>query len=443
SKYDGKVWTELKGFWNKVNGQIREQNLFREHADSLKNMTNELFKEMKDLRAKMEEGFKSTSQEFSTQFNEKLESIEQQINEGSRLSSVFEELKNLQRKFKQTKFTKEDRAKVWARLDGAFKAVKEKRFGPQSESDNSAMGRLTNRLDGLLRAMERMAKSIKRDEDDLAFQKRKIATTHGQLESQIRQAKVTMIEERIRSKQERYEDMKKTQAQIEKQIERQKERDAKRAEKEKIEQAKQEAKAKIEEQIATSQVALEEQSEKLEKAAEAIKETKAPKKEAPQEEETLLSAVSEVVTETFEGVGDTLKAVASVVGAKAMEKIEDLKVAGQEAMAEAKEKGAEVMEEIKEEVAEAKEDLAEATSEIKEELAEKATEAKEKLAEAKDNIAEAATEMKEEIAEKATEAKEKLAEVKEEIASKTDEAAEEIIAENTDEAASEEKDDVA
>ncbi|MEL6720065.1 MAG: hypothetical protein AAFP82_15240, partial [Bacteroidota bacterium] len=143
SKYDGKVWTELKGFWNKVNGQIREQNLFREHADSLKNMTNELFKEMKDLRAKMEEGFKSTSQEFSTQFNEKLESIEQQINEGSRLSSVFEELKNLQRKFKQTKFTKEDRAKVWARLDGAFKAVKEKRFGPQSESDNSAMGRLT------------------------------------------------------------------------------------------------------------------------------------------------------------------------------------------------------------------------------------------------------------------------------------------------------------
>ncbi|MEN0047987.1 MAG: hypothetical protein AAF806_13080 [Bacteroidota bacterium] len=421
-KYDSKVWSELKTFWDKVRGQIREHNLFREHADTLQTKTNELFKEMKDMRAKMEEGFKANSQAFSAQFHEKLEGIEKQINEGSRLSSVFEELKTLQRKFRQTKFTKEDRDKIWDRLDGAFKAVKEKRFGPQKESDNTAMGRLTNRLDGLLRAKERMEKSIKRDEDDLAFQKRKIATTHGQLESQIRQAKVAMIEERIRSKQERLKDMKKTQAQIEKQIERQKVRDAKDAERKKIELAKQEAKAKIDEQIATSQAALEEQATKLEKAAEAIKSTKdskeevaqedAPQQDTPQEEETLLSAVSDVMSETLEDVGDTLKAVASVVGAKAKEKLEDLKAAGQEVIAEAKEEIAERTEAAKEKI-----------EEVKEEIAGSPTKATEKIEEVKAEVEVVAENTEEVIAERADQAEETLEDAAKDAEEKKDDVA--------------------
>lgn len=423
NKYDSRVWSELKTFWDKVRGQIREQNLFREHADTLQTKTNELFKDMKEMRAKMEEGFKASSQEFSAQFNEKLEGIEKQINEGSRLSSVFEELKNLQRKFKQTKFTKEDRNKIWERLDSAFKAVKEKRFGPQKESDNSAMGRLTNRLDGLLRAMDRMTKSIKRDEDDLAFQKRKIETTHGQLESQIRQAKVAMIEERIRSKRERLDDMKKTQAQIEKQIERQKERDVKRAEREKIELAKKEAKAKIDEQIATSQAALEEQAIKLEKAAEAIKATKAPKEEVPQEEETLLSAVSDVMSEALEDVGDTLKAVASVVGAKAKEKLEDLKVAGEQVMAEAKEEFAETASEVKKEVAEKTEAAKAKLEEVKEEIAGSPTKATEKIEEVKAEIEVAAENTEEVIAEGVEQAEETLDDVVKDVDEKKDEVA--------------------
>lgn len=352
SKYDSSMWNELKTFWNKVREQITDQNLFREHADQLQNNTNELFGKLKELRAKMEAGFQERSTEMSTQFSEQLEQIEGRINEGSHLSSVFEDLKKIQRKFKDTKFTRDDRNKIWQRIDGAFKTVKEKRFGPDANNDTSASGRLNRRMDGLMKAMERMQKSIARDRDDLGYQEHKIARTDGQLEAQIRKAKMKMIEERISSKQERLEDMKKTQEQIEKQIAKQADRDAKREEREKIEAAKKEAKAKIDEQAAMAASAMQDKAEDLAKAASAI----TGKKDTPDsEDESLFSAVSEAVSETVENVSDTVRAVASVVGMKAKAAFDDIKQGGQHLAEEARERGSVAVENLKEKAAETKE----------------------------------------------------------------------------------------
>ncbi len=247
-KFDQPTWDGLKQFWNKVQEQVRERNLFKEHADSLRDSTNALFAHLKELRSKLDEVFKQQSQKNHDDFINRLEEIEQKIAEGLRLQNIFEDLKKIQRNFRETKFTKEHRSNVWQKLDAYFKVVKEKRFGSKGD-DKSPTERLKRRYDGLLAAIEKMERSIKRDRDALEFQNRKIARTDGQLEAQIRQAKILMIEERIRSKEEKLGEMMQTKGELEKRIESQKVKDAKRLEKQKLEDAKKAAEQKIAEEI--------------------------------------------------------------------------------------------------------------------------------------------------------------------------------------------------
>ncbi len=324
SSFDSEVWDSLKSFWNKVQSQVRERNLFRDHANALRDNTNELFAKLKELRAKLDADFQQKSRANMERFGEALEEIEGKVSEGLRLQPLFDELKDLQRKFRESDFTREHRSKVWERLDKAFKLVKEKRFGSTSGEDKSPMERLKRRFDGLLAAIEKMEHSIRRDRDDLEFQNRKVASSDGQLESQIRQAKIKMIEERIRSKEEKLGEMNKTKLELERRIESQKEKDAKRAEREKLEEAKREAQEKIAQKIKEEAQARVEESDKLEKAAEAI--TGEPEAEADKkkEKDSLLGAVGTTLGDTMEDVVDTIKAVAEVVTDKIEEAVEDL-----------------------------------------------------------------------------------------------------------------------
>jgi len=162
-------------------------------------------------------------------------------------------LKKIQNEFKSGKFTKGDRTQIWNRIDGAFKKVKEKKYGANADSGGN---RLQKRYDGLLTAMDKMGQSIQRDKNDLNFQNKRINNADGQLEAQLREAKLLMIEERIRSKEEKLADMNKTKAELESKLESQKIKEAKR-EKEK------EIKAKIAEDIKTKQDARAQDAPKL------------------------------------------------------------------------------------------------------------------------------------------------------------------------------------
>jgi DNA repair exonuclease SbcCD ATPase subunit len=353
--FDSKAWEELKGFWNKVQEQVRERNLFREHANYLRETTNELFAELKGLRSRMDDQFKESSKVNYDEFMSTIEDIEKRISEGLRLRPIFDELKQIQRKFKDTKFTREHRGKVWDRLDAAFKTVKEKRFGPSSGEDKSSLDRINRRYNGLLAAIEKMERSIHRDREDLKFQNRKIASTDGQLEAQIRQAKTKMIEERIRSKEEKLKEMLQTKSELELRIETEKKKEEKRQEKVRIEEAKKEAEAKIQEKIKHEVASRADSSEILEKAADAItgkeekeeqpadattaaqtevaaeepvkmeESTSTTEEQAATREDTLTEALSNTLGDAFEDVIDTIKAVAEVVGEKIEEAVDELK----------------------------------------------------------------------------------------------------------------------
>jgi hypothetical protein len=361
-RFESGLWDELKGFWDKVQVQVRDRNLFREHADALRDRTNELFTALKGLRNKLDEEFETLSKDNFERFSQLLADIEKKVSDGLRLQPLFDDLKEMQRKFREAKLTKDHRTKIWDRLDAAFKIIKEKRFGssgtPSTSSGTGTQGagderspgeRLGRRYEGLMSAIDKMEKSIKRDEDDLDFQKRKVATTDGQLEAQIRQAKILMIEERIRSKREKLGEMLQTRDELDRRVESQKERDAKKAEQDKILEAKRLAEEKIKSEIKAAADARKEDEDRLAKAAEQLKVEKGAKKSAdtPAEDgegESLLDAVIATVGDSVTDMVDTFKAVGEVVGDKIEDLVEDIKDAWEKS-AEAPEEEAPATEE--------------------------------------------------------------------------------------------------
>lgn len=305
--YDNSLWDELKSFWDKVQEQSRDRNLFRDHADNLRDETNVLFEDLKKLRSKLQSEFMEVSQQVFDELNEKMDLIDKKIQAGGgKLGAIFDELKNIQRDYRDAKLSNEHRNKVWNRIDAAFKAAKERRFGPAA-NEGSVAERHERRLQGLNEAIKRMEGNVKRDEDELNFQRKKIAATEGQLEAQIREAKIKMVEERLNSKREKLNEMYQTRQQVERQIIQTKDKEERR---QKMEEAKKVAKDAIAAEVKTSVL-----ESPMTETADAP--PPPPAEESEEKGEGLLESIGNVIEETLEDVSDTVQAVASVLGEKA------------------------------------------------------------------------------------------------------------------------------
>lgn len=244
SDYSGEAWDALKNFWNKVQDQVKERNLFREHGDELRDATNGLFTHLKGMRTAVMHEFEDNSKTWYTQFNSILDEIEQKVEKGVKgFPDVFDQLKQTQNKFRDQKMTREHSNNLWNRIDLLFKTVKEKKFGNNAINDSSAGERLTRRYEGLIGAVDKMQDSIDRDIQDLEYQRKRVEQSEGQLEEQLRQAKINMINERVKSKQEKLNEMLATKADVEAKILNLKERDAKKAAADAKVAAKEEAQA--------------------------------------------------------------------------------------------------------------------------------------------------------------------------------------------------------
>ncbi len=301
SEYSSDLWNQAKQFWQKVQGQLQDKTLMREQGTEIRKRVDGTFDALKKMRDQLNEKYREESTKQVANFNALLEKAEGTIQEGTHLNKVFNELRDIQRKFHQVKFTKEDRDAIYNRIDAAFKAVKTKRGQGGSNQAGGAVGRIASRLEGLNKAMDRMRSSIGRDKEDLKFEHRRIERTDGQLEKQIRQAKVIMIESRVTSKQAKLDDMEKTKANLEKKVEQEKRRAEKRAKKDAERAAAEAAKAKIAAEIGQRAISSEEAS-KLEAAAAAISAGKAQRRgrtkrsERPGKQIANFVAFSEIIT---------------------------------------------------------------------------------------------------------------------------------------------------
>lgn len=427
SQYKNQLWEEMKETWEKVQKNIFDKTLMREHGQQLREMTNDIFTQLKDLRKNQDAESDKHSKEVADQFNARLDQIEEKIKSGLGLQPLFNDLKKMQSDFKDAQLSRGDRAKIWKRIDNAFKTVKERKFGDKGTRDTSALDRLNRRLEGLLSAIDKMEKSIRRDDKDRLYQDDRIAHTEGQLEAQIRMAKLKMIDERVNSKNEKLAEMLKTKTELEDRINREKKflEDQKKhvAMKEELKEAKENVKQKIADTIhAQTENA---DADALEKAAQAIAEQKA-KKAKGNKEENLLGAVTETIGDSLTDLGDTIGAVASVVGDKIGDAFKDLK----EEAKEKKEDADTLFDKVKENVKDKAEDIKEGASHLTEDAKAKASHLKEEAAELAHDLKEKAEHLKDKVEEKVDQAEEKLEawseEAKEQLAHIKEEAREKL-----------------
>lgn len=216
--YSKDTWEIMKDFWAKVQAQADEKLLEREHVHLLKDYTNEIFNQLKKLRADDDAVFEIESSQNVAKVRAELDKIELSLTkENADLFRAFDALKKLQKEFKNLAFTRNMRSKLWNRIDKSFKALKEKRavVTPDQQS------RLTRRMEGLTEAIRKMTQSINRDQRDYDKQVGKLASGKANLlETQLREVRGKLIKERLDSKQEKLADMTKTMGELEKRMER-------------------------------------------------------------------------------------------------------------------------------------------------------------------------------------------------------------------------------
>ena len=216
SEFSGEVFGALKNFWGKVNNQVKDRNLFREHADELRDSTNNLFEQLKGMRTVVMNEYEDNSKKWFDQLNATLDDVEQRIESGiQRFPELFDKLKHTQAQFRDQKLTRDHSNELWTRIDVLFKNLKEKRFGNDATNEGNPTDRMAKRLEGLISAVDKMQNSIDRDREELNFQKKRVASSEGQLEAQIRQAKINMILERVKSKEEKLAEMLATKQDVE------------------------------------------------------------------------------------------------------------------------------------------------------------------------------------------------------------------------------------
>lgn len=344
--YDNTIFTGLQTFWGKVQSQSRERNLYRQHADELRDGINELFEQLKVVRKRVNSEFMEASQNVFDGFAKALDEIEARIaTGGAKFNAVFDELKKMQREYHNTKMSNEHRSKLWERLDAAFKKAKERKFGPEVNAGTIA-DRHDKRLTGIEEAIKRLEDSLLRDEEELTFQRKKVNTSEGQLEAQIRGAKIKMIEERANGKRERLAELTKARADVQRQASSAHEKEARIAAKEAERQQIEAKKAAIKSEI---------EAETHAKAAAAST--------APEKEDSLFEAASNLLGDVLLDALDTAKAVASVAVEKAEEAFEEVVERAEEALESLKKEEAPAAETAKAKPAEETEALESAKAE--------------------------------------------------------------------------------
>ena len=228
NSYDRALFEELKAFSTRVQEQVQERNIFKEQSDKLRETINLLFDDLKLLRAEQESTMNEEFKKAMATMAAKLDLLEEQLNSGkANLAAHFNELKEAQVQMHELKLGRDHRKLIIERLDTLFNKNKELRFGSKTKEGGalnhkpaeSFADHLAKRIEGLQKAINSMQESVDRDLGENENLEKRIKSGNAtQMEAQLRQAKASLVQERVKSKQLKLDDMNATMQDLQKQL---------------------------------------------------------------------------------------------------------------------------------------------------------------------------------------------------------------------------------
>ena len=198
------LWQDAKDLWEKVKENYIEKNLNKEQTKQLRESLNEMFAALKEKKQAAFSAAIEDSKEDFEKFKHEILAIKEKINPENKLNELFKGLQEVQQKVHQQKLASPHYQELKALFNDSFnqiKALKKEHY----------LSKIDRRVAGLTEAIEKMKQSIARDEASLEFQNKKMSHNNAtQLEAKLRQVKLDMIEERIKSKKKKLKEMLKT-----------------------------------------------------------------------------------------------------------------------------------------------------------------------------------------------------------------------------------------
>lgn len=202
--YSQEFWDKAKSTWDQVSNHAQDFNLSRNHATELRERLNKQFERLKKLREGGQAEFEKTSTAVREQLETRISAFQEKLSDKAKANELFDQLKHLQREVKEARMTHRDRRSLWKVLDEAYAVL-------HKQKESAWQNHLSNRIQGLEEAMKKIQDSIDRDRSNIEFEVRKMQSGRiGQLEQQLRSTRVKVTEDRIRSKEEKLNDMAKT-----------------------------------------------------------------------------------------------------------------------------------------------------------------------------------------------------------------------------------------
>ncbi|NNC96146.1 MAG: hypothetical protein HKN92_11335 [Chitinophagales bacterium] len=200
--YSADIFDQSKSLWERLLAQKRDRNISQEKLDTIKGDLNAVFDKLKELRKEHIKHQDQESIKIKDKFDEQIAKIQALVKaDNANYRDLFEKLKLIQADIRKERMRKAHKQNLFDTVSKIFEELSSKRKSYGAE-------KVQRRLQGLEEVLAKMERSLDRDRKDLDYQNRR-ADHPGtsQLEAQLRQAKINLIQDKIRSKEEKLADI--------------------------------------------------------------------------------------------------------------------------------------------------------------------------------------------------------------------------------------------